>query len=273
MTAIVLLSDLHVNSTTALSLPTVMKDDGRTERYSKPQKFIYDSWVKTIQRIEEISKSEDVITIFCGDIADMKCKYKSFQTITNNPTFIKNHTIELIEPVCNISNAVYFIRGTQAHTGESSYIEEDIASDFSNTVPNIELNAMSWYYLKLKVDNIKFDISHSTNMSGIPWMKHNAVLQLASKILFDYSNRGEELPDLVIRGHVHRGSDSYDAFRVRAITLRGFTFADEYINTFSLGNIGEIGATIIHTKKNKKYEVEKLNYDLPRTKWQTLPKF
>ena len=269
MTAILFLSDLHINSTVALSLPIVKKDDGREEHYSRPQKFIYNCWLKTLERAEEISKGEDLITVFVGDIADMRMKHGGFQVITNNPTYIKNHVVELIEPVCNLSQQVYFMRGTPEHVGKSAYLEEDIAGDFENTIENKEANSKSWYYLKLKVDGVKMDIAHAmSHMSVIPWNKPNAVKDLASRVMFDYVNHRLTPPDLVIRGHMHRGSDSYDNFITRAITLRCFTFADEFVYGFVPSHISEIGATIIHTRRGGKYDVEKLEFEIPEEKYQ-----
>lgn len=273
MTAIMLLSDTHINSTCALSLPIFEMDDGRSAKYSKTQKFIYNCWLKTIERAEEISKSEDLITIFCGDIADMRLKYGGYQIITSNPAYIKKHVCELIEPICSLSQSVYFIRGTSEHVGKSAYMEEDVASDFDNVVPNKDNNSNSWYHLKLKVEGVRMDIAHTLPyMSSIPWLKPNAVNQLAARTMFYYCNHGEQPPDLVIRGHRHQGSDSYDNFKTRAISLRCYTFADEYVHNFAPGHIAEIGCTIIHTRRGGKYDVEKLEFPLPEEKWHT-PKF
>jgi hypothetical protein len=79
---------------------------------------------------------------------------------------------------------------------------------------------------------------------------------------------GERLPDLAIRSHYHRYSDSYDAQPVRVIQTPAFQTATAYVHKRvpeSLADVGMIAVVV----DGDQYEVHKSIKKPPRGKTWT----
>jgi len=117
----------------------------------------------------------------------------------------------------------------------------------------------------LSSGGVRFDIAHHTSMGNLPWTSPNAANALAAKVMFDYANRGEEPPDFVIRGHVHRWGDSYDAFRTRAIISPSWSMATEHTHRIAPNSLSHVGAILICGK-----EVTKIKFEPKGNVWETI---
>jgi hypothetical protein len=90
----------------------------------------------------------------------------------------------------------------------------------------------------------------------LPWTRPGSVARYAARVEFEYTDARQRIPDLVIRGHVHRWGDSYDAHRVRAIMSPAWTAADGYAHKIAPGCFGDIGGVFIYCDGGH-YEIEK----------------
>jgi hypothetical protein len=167
------------------------------------------------------------------------------------------------------AGCTYVVRGTEAHVGKSANLEESLAGDIG-AVECPETKARSWWSLYLNIEGVRLDIAHHTNMGGLPWTAPSAAQKLAARVMFEYSDRGDRPPALVIRSHVHRWGDSYDAHRTRAIFTPAWTLATSYTNRIAPGAIADIGALILHIDGGK-IEVEKFRAEGIKRIW-TSPK-
>lgn len=68
---------------------------------------------------------------------------------------------------------------------------------------------------------VRFDVAHHPPGGGgrRPWTRSSFAAGLAAMAFFEAAERGERPPHLLIRGHVHRPGDSYDAYPTRALVL------------------------------------------------------
>jgi hypothetical protein len=255
---IIVVSDLHIGSTVALCKPCVSLDDGGSYNLSPCQWQIWHWWEDFIASVKKLDGTKTLI--FNGDIVEGDSKKRSHQVISQNKSDLTRITVETIESLLSEVNKTYVIRGTEAHTDKSGALEETIARDIG-AVSDTEIK--SHYFLLLDVDGIRIDLAHHTNMGGLPWTSNNAGNALAAKTIMFYVTNGERCPDIVVRSHVHRWGDSFDAFPTRAIITPGWTFATAYINRINPSNIAQVGALIISID-NGKYEVTKWRTDPPR---------
>jgi hypothetical protein len=247
----------------ALCKPSIILDDGQEVKISKAQHWFWDNYLDLLERVDRIKPD---ILLINGDALEGDAKDRSYQIITRNPASIVRIGAETLEPLVQKVPAVYFVRGTGAHGGKSGFLEEDLAHDLGAVKIG---NNQSHWSLNIIVDGVRISSSHHTNMGGLPWTKPNAGNQLAAKIQFQYSQDGEKVPDLAIRGHVHRWADSYDNYRTRALVLPCWTLATEHTHKIAPDTLPECGAAFILCDRGK-FEIDKVDYKPKGRVWVKL---
>lgn len=256
-----MLGDAHVNSTVALCPPVVELDDGGTYHASPGQRWLWDCWQDVKERAEKYHPK----LVLNGDLVEGDAKNRSYQIITRNRTNALAIAAEVYDVLAKVCSKVYVVRGTAAHVGKSANLDEAVGNDLGAEMPTRGVH--SYWYLPLKVESVPLNIAHhAPGLGGLPWTRHNAVLRLAAQTVFTTTEAGEKPPALVVRSHVHRWGDSYDAYATRALILPAWTLATEHTNRIAPGALAEIGAALIHVDGTH-YEVEKLKYQPKRQAW------
>lgn len=264
MKKILVISDTHINSTVALCKPSVQLDDGQEVKISRAQRWFWDNWLDLLERVDRFKPDNLIIN---GDALEGDAKKRSLQLISRNPATIVNIASETLEPLVSKVPAVLFVKGTVAHGGKSGNLEESLAKDFDNSVKSGK-NYSHWS-LNLIADGVRITAAHHTNMGGLPWTRGNAANALAARVMFQYSQDREQPPDIVLRGHVHRWGDSYDAYRTRAIVTPCWSLATEHTHQIAPDTLPECGAVFISCDAGK-YEVEKIKYEPKGRVWVKL---
>ena len=241
------LSDLQTNSTVGLCPPVVNFDDGGTYHYSKLQRQLWYDYLGFRDRLKSAKSDGELYLVFNGDLHDGD-HHQTSQIITRNPATMQNIAADVIDPLAQIANKMFLVRGTEAHVGKSASMEEDIAKDF-----NFEKNGKkrSWWHLVSRFKGHWFDIAHHTSMGSTPVGKGNAANKLAVETIFEYANRGQKPPDYVIRSHVHRHSDSYDNYITRAIILPCWQYGTAFVHRIAPGKLATIGGMIWEKEDGK----------------------
>lgn len=256
MKSILFVSDQHIGSTVALCKPLNELDDGGQYKASKGQRWVWRCWNNMLEWVDR-EKIGDLTTINDGDLTEGDFKKRSAQVITHNPANVVTLATQILEPLAEMSTALFFVRGTPAHVGPSAPLEEQVARKFDNTVYCPENGAASWWHLPLEVEGVRFSIAHEPGIgvSKNPQAKFNGINALASRAVHDYANAGLPLPHLLIRAHNHTHRDSEDNYIVRAITLPAWTLATEYIKKIDPTALATVGAVMVNVDRGK-YEVK-----------------
>lgn len=260
MEHLIVVSDLHINSTVALAPPGIALDDGGTYHASKEQHWLWRCWNDFIDQCRGLAGRK--IVIFNGDLAELDAKKRSVQLISFNKATIQKLALETISPLVDIADGVIVLRGTAAHVGKSAWIEEAIANDLEHTIRHSPEIA-SWQHFRGVADGVRLDIAHHASMGSLPWTRANAANSLAAKILQLYAARIKQpAPDIALRSHNHLKADSYDNFPTRVIFTPCWTLATEFSYRVGRENdVADIGGTIIHCDGGN-YSVEKVDYPL-----------
>jgi len=145
---ILVISDLHCNSTVALCKPSIILDDGQEVKISKAQHWFWDNYLDLLERVDHIKPD---ILLINGDALEGDAKDRSYQIITRNPASIVRIGAETLEPLVQKVPAVYFVRGTGAHGGKSGFLEEDLAHDLGAVKIG---NNQSHWSLNMIVDGV-----------------------------------------------------------------------------------------------------------------------
>ena len=203
---VVIVSDLHINSAVALLDGPVPLDDGGTYHPSKAQRWIWRCWQDFWQQVEKIDKSE-LYVVINGDAVEGE-HHGTTQIITRNLDTQLGVVTRILEPVAQLADYLFIVRGTEAHTGPSAYWEEHLAKDLTCVVQD-EVTA-SWWHLPLEVEGVTFDIAHHPQTAGrLPHTKDSAASRQAAIVWQEYHEIDEKPPDVVIRSHVHYFARGY----------------------------------------------------------------
>ncbi len=200
-TAVIVVSDLHVNSTVAICPPVVNLDDGGTYHASKTQRWLWSCWGDFWARVNKEADGYRKVLVINGDLGELDAKDRSAQVITVNKSTILQMVRDVLVPA--EWDVLYIVRGTRAHEGKSAWLAESIAADMDKCIPQ-DTGIHSWWQIRADVHGTKFDIAHHASMGTTPWTRVNSAVKLASKSLWDYAvDRGAKPPDIIVRAHNH----------------------------------------------------------------------
>jgi hypothetical protein len=203
-TQLIVLSDLHINSTVAVCPPRVQLDDGGTYHASRTQQWLWACLNDIIAQALEIQADKRVL-VLNGDLGELDTKKRSIQLVTLNKATILGMVIDTLEPLLAVTDATYIVRGTPAHEGKSCWLETQVGADI-DAVPDPRTGAPSWWHIRSACEDVRLDIAHHASMGSRWWSKANAVLSTAASMEIDYMIGMEQNPKLRIM-QVREGSN------------------------------------------------------------------
>ena len=256
-TAIIISGDHHINGTVALCPPRVQLDDGGTFHPSPGQRWLWEGWIDFIQWARVLSEGYKPIAIYNGDLGELDTKRRSNQIITANKATILGMITDVLAPLADWVDAQYFVRGTPAHVGKSSWLEEEVAGDYDNAV-HFAKGIHSHYQVRLTANGKRIEAAHHASMGNLARTQKNAANTIAYDTMSAYAFELQQpLPHLVFRSHNHRWADSWDNYDTRAICLPCWSMATEYV--YRLGKYNgraDVGGAVVLIDGGK-YEVHK----------------
>ncbi len=247
---LIVVSDLHINSTVALCAPGVELDDGGTYHLNRSQRWLYACWREFCEEVGRLQGRK--IVCFNGDLGELDTKRRSVQLITANKATIVKMVQRTIEPLVELADSLIVVRGTPAHEGKGAWLEELIANDYDHTIRHD--GTASWYHLRTVIDGVRYDIAHHASMTANPWGRGNSANNLAHKICFAYAvQMGQPVPHIAHRAHNHIIAES-SGFPCHVQYGPAWSIATEY--SYRAGyenNLSDIGG-IIWTHDGGSYE-------------------
>jgi hypothetical protein len=260
-TAVIAISDLHINSTVSLIAPTVALDDGGEYRASREQRRLWEWFTDFCAWAKDSTEGYRRIVVICGDVGELDTKRRTNQLITTNKATIQSAVLKTLEPFLSLLDGLIVIRGTPAHVGKDSWLEEWLASDCDITIGNHKTR--SHYHYQGKAAGVRFDIAHHVNMGNLAWTEKGAAVRLGAQTVMEYARMGEQVPNVVVRGHVHRWSID-DNYGLQVVIMPSWTWATEYIYRLGKYNgIADIGGGLWLCQEGQ-YEWRKREYIIPK---------
>jgi hypothetical protein len=119
--------------------------------------------------------------------------------------------------------------------------------------------ASAWHHV-FELEGVKIDAAHHGRMGQLPWTKHGLVTRDAAAILFEYANSDIRPPDLAIRSHQHRSSDTGNGCRVRLIATPAWQLKTAFIHRIAPNSLSDIGGVIAWLEEGEKPRVEIVEY-------------
>lgn len=257
---ILITSDQHAGSTTALCPPTVRLDDGGEYVASKPQQWMYQKWQALHDAADTLRTKEKaaLVEVFNGDMVDGD-HHGTTQILSGNPNAQAAVVNAIMRaPLALGPDAMFFIRGTEAHVGKSAAAEERISDglrrDKRPVIGDDETGTASHWHKKMEIQGVRFDFAHHGRVGTRPWTKPNVVANLAAEIFMDHAqedaenNASPSFPHIAVRSHMHQLVDTGQTHKVRVIQTAAWQLATSFIHRIAPGKLADIGGTIILIK-------------------------
>jgi hypothetical protein len=263
-TAVITIADLHSNSSLALCPPNINLDDGGTHHHSRIQSWLWRSWLDFCFQIDRDTKGMRKILVLNGDLGELDTMKRSVQLISLNKSTILNIVTETLEPILNIVDSVLVIRGTAAHEGKSSWLEETIAKDIG-AISQTE-SIFSWWHYRGTCEGVRLDIAHHASKSSNPFSKGYGAIRVASRMQRYYQRMKALPPHVAVRSHNHEYEDSGGNYETFVYFTPAWTIKTEYALRIGLENaLSDIGGVVIYCE-NGQYQTKKYSYEPKETK-------
>ena len=175
---------------------------GKNVTPNKLQTLLYDQYAEFGKKVGKLRKGKRLIVIKLGDQID-GLHHDTKEIITQYLDEQKEINRELTNQALSLmgfgrDDKMYWVAGTPAHAGEA---EEELARDF-DCVPYSEERTV-WPMLKLEINGTYcMFFHHGANMGRGP-NKGNGLRNRLRNIYYEYLDRGERVPRLVITADKH----------------------------------------------------------------------
>jgi hypothetical protein len=265
-------SDTHCGSTLGLCPPEgVQLDDGGRYLPSREQVALWEAWTDYWARVGEArEKRQPLICVINGDAVDGD-HHGTAQIVSRNLAATQ-HAIAMatFRPMLALKpSAVIFIRGTEAHVGQSAGFEERLAEDLG--AEETKTGTYSHWHFQAESGGVMLDFAHHGRVGNLPHTRINPLGTLAMRITNAAAKAGDRIPDLAIRSHMHQWSDTGDNFPVRVIQMAGWQLSTAFIHRVAAGSLPEIGGLIVRCEKGQA-DVTKVKYPWRRAEPWSLRK-
>lgn len=258
--------DHHAASTLAVCPPAVPRDDGGEYRASRIQQWLWECWMDYVRQVEEAREREDarLYVVLNGDLME-GVHHRSTQLVSANDADQLACARAVFKPLMALKpDAVFVVRGTEAHAGASGSREEALARMWAGDGLPVQRDPATGMYsrwrLRMDVDGVLLDVRHHGRAGMRPWTRGSNIALLAQHIWAEHAERGRRPPDLAIRGHRHIYADSGSANRMtRVIQLPAWQVMTAHAHKVAAESIADIGGAIV-TVRGGTYEVRTALY-------------
>jgi len=247
--ALIAFSDTHINHIYGLGAPVFHPSNGEEIRANPIRRELWDNWNKFWDIAMRLTDGWPRVGAIVGDAVENDTKARSPQVlITQNPAdALRMAADDVLTPKLSLLDALLFIGGTEAHTGQGAWCEEVIAQDYDHTIRDEGRNAAMWPHFYGKFGGVSFDIAHHASMGGVRRGLAGAAGRLAYDVMTAYILDWQlPPPQLVLRAHNHRRADSGLTHATRAYMLGCFQYKTAYSHRINKGfEMPNLGGVVI----------------------------
>ena len=269
--------DGHSNSDSGLMPPKIYGASGNSIGHNPFQAWMWDKFLRCCDEIgEEKERAKlPLAVVLNGDSLDKNIHAPEEMLVLNEAAILAN-AVATYQPIIDIADFVYVIRGTPAHTGKGSHLEEQLGKALGAISPNpgaIEQKRQhSWWHLDLEIGEVTFDIQHHAESSSRKtWTVGGGALRIAKTVYDEYNLTGDIPPDVVLRNHNHHWEDSGTNYLTRAFMLPAWQGPTNFTHRIAMGaKVHPVGAIMFdcgQSKRrfgNRKYDWAKFMYSPER---------
>ena len=237
---VLFIGDIHAGSKTALAKKFDL-DDGDIYVPSKSQDWLYSCWQDLTKKTKKLAPGYRLILCVGGDTVDNH-HHQSQQVFGTDIDQI-NLAVSLLLPLATVADRVYGLRGTETHTHQSGQYDVKVVE---------ELGGECEYRHRLDVGGKLLDWAHHISTGRRAHTRGNSLKVLGKDIYITALERGERVPDLVVRHHVHLYDDVSDhRIGVRAVTCPGWQLQTAFTRRLDPAGLPSVGGLLWYPRINR----------------------
>ena len=202
---LVVISDTHCGCQYGLCPPMVQLDGGGHYTSSRMQQVVWGWWQEFWNEwVPRVTHGQPWTLVFNGDMLDGR-HHNTTTQITQNLTDQALIAEEALKPIWDLPvtpTELYWIRGTEAHTGPAGENEESLAKKMG-AKPN-EDGQYARYELWIEVGVWLCHITHQVGCTTSAMYESTQVYKELIEAYAEAGRFGDRPPDTVIRSHRHR---------------------------------------------------------------------
>ena len=269
MKAVIAISDMHIGSTVGLCPPQVTVVNRGTYLPNAFQTTVYnywrDFWKKYVPAT--VKGAKKVVLVINGDIID---------NVHHNAVNILSSAIDVQEEaaksvlremldMCPVKiDDIYFVAGTEAHSGQSAECERRIATAVG-AVPD-DTGEIVPYQRWLDVDGTIFHFAHSISTTSSAAYESSAPMRELVASMVEATQWGRPMPDVLVRSHRHRFIEvpiPTATGRIRVVVTPGWQLRTPFVERIDRMRMPHIGGVVFTVEKGKICQVKEKMYPLP----------
>lgn len=203
-TVAVIVSDLHAGCQYGLCPPKIRMDGGGVYRQSVAQRHLWRHWrYLWTEMVPQWTEGRPFVLVVNGDAVDGRHHGATTQW-SQNLADQSRCARECLELAFGLSpwQALYWVRGTEAHAGPAGESEEDLAKDMGAVPDSIGNSARMELWLRLAGGLAH--ITHTIGCTGSPAYETTALCREYVDAAGESAKWHLPAPDWVVRSHRHR---------------------------------------------------------------------
>ena len=244
MKRILVFNDTHVGSTVGLWPGAHRVEGGGQYLANKYQLWLRECWDELLAEVQGFD--EPPIVVMNGD-AIQGTSYRDGELITNKTDIQVDAACALFQPLRDMSERWFQIRGTEWHEGKASEFVEGMAKRL-DAVQDPATKQWSWWELYLDVGGPVIHFAHHVGVSSVPWYEatvplRDTLMQLAELDRF-YGPRAPNVR-MVVRSHRHRHIYVLAPPDIHVLVTPAWQLKTAFAHKKASGMLPQIGYVII----------------------------
>jgi hypothetical protein len=245
---VVPIGDLHVGSSVALCPKDgVRLEDGGMYFPNQSQKWLHEKWTILVDAVRDLKrKRKHIIVIFLGEFIDGR-HHETTQLLAQSPEIQATAAIETFLPISTLANELYVMRGTEAHSGKGAAADFSIGRELG-AIRDPDTGQAAWYKLKLDVLGTLFDVAHHVSAGGDDVRTYGSAIrrEMAAMLMERPST------NIVLRGHVHKYSDTGDAFGADkwGAVIPAWQLQTAFVHRITRRESAMVGTSLLHVESD-----------------------
>lgn len=197
-TRIVVVSDLHVNSTVGLFPPRFVRDDGAEVTQNKFQRWLWECWLDFCKTAQACG---DYIVVINGDPIQGIHPSRDIQIVVPSKADMLRAGAMVVKPLIHKARKTFLVRGTEWHDGTGGEDAEQFG-ELIGAYVDPDIKQHSHWTLNLELGGKRFAFAHHTSVTTVYHATPPAREWREAKEMF--ADLGIAVPDVIVRSHVHR---------------------------------------------------------------------
>lgn len=238
---VVVVGDLHVGGSTALTPPEYIGVDGNITQQNKVQEILWPWWKDATETwLPRVLRGRDHVLVLNGDLVE-GCHHRTKQLMDVDEATHADGAVQVLSPLAAAASRTFVIRGTEAHVG--SLREHSIGARLGSEIdPSTGKHA--FFSLDLRVHGCLTNFAHHIGTSSREYLSAGRLSIAAGTRTLGRVWAGREPPKVWCSAHAHH----FDAWTNGwAMTVCGpsWQFPTNYVHKVVPGAKPEVGIYVL----------------------------